>query len=326
MSRAIDNLRSVVAGALATVVGCAAPRTPAPAGAPPPVAAPAPIEVAITVDDLPRHGAQRPGHEPAAVAAALLDAFARHHVPSVYGFINAERLERHPEDIEVLRRWVAAGHPLGNHTFAHVDVEKLALADYLADIDRNEPLLAALAPPPWKIFRYPFLREGADAATRQAVRAHLASHGYRIAEVTIDPWDWAYNDPYVRCWDAMSDAARAAMRANLVAEARAKLLSAADAATAIAHRPVRQILLMHLGAIDADAIEALLTSYEAAGVRWIPLADALADPIYAEDPKGTRGGDFWGQLFRARGLRPPPPREHVPPRPTVSCPSPTPPD
>lgn len=282
------------------------------AGAPP-----GPVEVALTIDDLPRHGPQIPGKEPRVVAAALLSAFARHHLPQVYGFINAGNPQVQPEDHEVLRAWVSAGHPLGNHTWAHLDLEKVPVAEFIADIDRNEATLAELARLPsspahppvplgWKVFRYPYLREGADPATRDAVRAHLAAHGYRIAQVTIDPWDWYYNDAYVRCLASGADAVRATVRDAFLIEARAKLKWSMAAAQAAAGRPLRHILLLHLGAIDADTIEDLLTTYENLGVRWITLEEAMADPIYGEPRPGSSGGAFLEEILHARGVAAPP--------------------
>ena len=44
---------------------------------------------------------------------------------------------------------------------------------------------------------------------------------------------------------------------------------------------VPQVLLLHAGAADADAIDALLTAFEAEGARWVSLRAALADPFYA---------------------------------------------
>lgn len=272
----------------------------------------------MTVDDLPRHGAQLPGKEPRAVASAMLAAFARHHVPQVYGFVNAGNPEVRPADQEVLRAWVSAGHPLGNHTWAHVDLAKVSAVEFIADIERNEPTLAALAAAPsspartpaplgWKVFRYPYLREGADPATRQAVRSYLATHGYRIAEVTVDPWDWYYNEAYVRCLASGAEALRTSVRDALLTEARAKLQRATAMAQAAVGRPVRHILLVHLGAIDADTIDELLATYEDLGVRWISFEMAIADPIYAEPLPDSTGGELLSAILRARHVAAPPP-------------------
>src|SRR5262249_33296696 len=174
--------------------GCAS----APATAP---SAPPEIRVAVTVDDLPRHGPEAPGQDRLALHQALLEPLVRHGVPKVYGFVNAGRAQ--PGDRAALEAWVASGYPLGNHTAHHPDIGRVGIEAYLAEVDAGEPLLAELLGPGqervWKVFRYPYLRQGTDVPSRLALRKALVGRGYRIAEVTIDFEDWAYNPPYVRC-------------------------------------------------------------------------------------------------------------------------------
>ncbi|AKT40528.1 polysaccharide deacetylase family protein [Chondromyces crocatus] len=275
----------------------ASPASPVPSSSP--TAGPpsrAPIEVAITVDDLPAHGPLPAGLTRLDVHRTLLDAFRKHAVPQVVGFLNADKLTEHPEDRAALEAWVAAGHPLGNHTFRHPNLYEISLADYLQDIDRNEPLLRELmgqAPErAWKLFRYPFLREGRDLPTRNAIRAHLADRGYRIAQVTIDFGDWAWNEPYARCAARNDEEAIKVLDGAFVNYGRATLQWADATARQIYGRPIKQILLLHVGAFDARAIDRLLTAYEKEGVRWISLDDALTDPVYAIDTERT---SVWGE-------------------------------
>ena len=141
----------------------------APATAPP---APDMVRVAVTVDDLPRHGPEAPGQDRLALHRALLEALSRHGVPRVYGFVNAGRVQ--PGDRAALEAWVAAGYPLGNHTARHPDIGKVGIEAYLADVDAGEPLLAELLGPGqervWKVF----LGEGlyADENQRGTAMAH----------------------------------------------------------------------------------------------------------------------------------------------------------
>src|SRR5882724_8696335 len=85
-------------------------------------------EVALTIDDLPAHGSVPPGMTRTDIAKTILKELKDVHAPKVYGFINARKLEEHPEDVEVLKLWRRAGFPLGNHTYAH-----LSLNDSSAD-------------------------------------------------------------------------------------------------------------------------------------------------------------------------------------------------
>jgi hypothetical protein len=51
----------------------------------------------------------------------------------------------------------------------------------------------------WLWFRYPYLREGDTLEKRHALARFLKDQGYRVAQVTMNFDDYAYNDPYTRC-------------------------------------------------------------------------------------------------------------------------------
>ena len=270
-----------------------------------------PIEVAITVDDLTRPPFEPAFEPPASVVGRLLEAFARHHLPPVTGFLNGATSEGHAEDRAALGRWLAAGNLLGNHTFSHLDLARVDVATFLADIDRNELELERIsgAPTPgrdWRVFRYPFLQEGATESTREAVRAHLRERGYRIAEVTIDFEDWEWFPAYARCSGEGSERGVSELRARYREAARVELLAADALARDLFGRPIRQILLLHVGGFTAEMIEDLLQEYEALGVRFISLDDALADSAYHVDPRIARGygSPFLYQVEAARGVTP----------------------
>src|SRR5207245_7891840 len=110
------------------------------------------VEVAVTVDDLPSHGPLPPGVSREQVEEQILAAFRKHALPPVYGFANGAKLGQLPEGRRILQRWLESGNPLGNHTFSHADLHRLPLDDWLADVQRNEPLLSELEPDgSWKM-------------------------------------------------------------------------------------------------------------------------------------------------------------------------------
>jgi peptidoglycan/xylan/chitin deacetylase (PgdA/CDA1 family) len=274
-----------------------------------PRAASAPIDVAITVDDLPNHGPEIPGQSRLAIHQAFLAAFRAHHVPPVYGFVVGHGVDEHPGDRAALEAWIASGNPLGNHTRTHPDIHKTSVEAYLADLDANEALLKSLSRDDrtWHVFRYPYLQEGNDLPSRARIRQHLAERGYRVAQVTIDFWDWAYNAPYSRCLAKGDKRAVDALKQSYLEDAAVFLHWSDEAARALAGRPIAQILLLHIGAFDALVIDELLTRYEREGVRFISLDDAIADPIYAQEPKDPKGweGTFLEQVREARGVTSP---------------------
>jgi peptidoglycan/xylan/chitin deacetylase (PgdA/CDA1 family) len=267
------------------------------------------IELAITVDDLSRPVFE-PAYQPAElVLDRLVAAFSRHHLPPVTGFLNGVTVERHPEDEAGVRHWVDAGNLLGNHTYSHPDLARVDVAAYLADIDRNESWLAKLAGAPvpgrdWRVFRYPFLQEGATESAREEVRAHLFARGYRIAEVTVDFEDWQWFPSYARCRASGSERELDTLRTLYREAARKELLASDKLARQTFGRPIRQVLLLHAGAFTAEMIEDLLQEYEALGVRFVSLDTALEDSAYHLDPRVARswGSSYLPQVELSRGV------------------------
>src|ERR1700680_2991626 len=97
-------------------------------------------KLAITMDDLPLTGLLPPGVTRMETTKDVLAILKKRHVPPVYGFINAKKLEGNPDGAEALKLWAAA-EPVGNHTYAHMDLEKNTPEAFETDIEENEPVL-----------------------------------------------------------------------------------------------------------------------------------------------------------------------------------------
>lgn len=241
-----------------------------------------PLRVAITVDDLPVHGPAFPGIDRQDIATRLLQSFAAHGVAPVVGFVNGKVTDEDPTTIAILQAWLRAGHLLGNHTYSHPSLHAMPVDAFVEDIARGEAILEQLgAWGAWKSFRYPFLHEGESLEKRDAVRSWLAERGYTRAPVTVDGQDWAYNTAFARCAERRDAAALAYMKTMFVRGHVDALHRARTLARALVGHDVPHVLLLHIGAADAEAIDALLEAYETTGVQWISLEEALSDPFYA---------------------------------------------
>lgn len=265
------------------------------------------VEMAVTVDDLPIHGPNTPGMDRMAIADGLLAAFQRHGLNSVYGFVNGKRVDDDPAAEAILRRWKGAGHPLGNHTYSHVSLNAVGLSQYFADLEKGEEILKKLEPDAgvWKVFRYPFLHEGDTTEKREGVRRYLREHGYWAAPVTIDADDWAFNAPFSRCAAQNDAASLVKLRRVFVDGHVAELRRIRELTFSLMQREVRHVLLLHIGAADADAADELLTAYEKQGVKWVDLRTALLDPIYLLDPGDIAryGAALPYRLAKSRGIQ-----------------------
>jgi peptidoglycan/xylan/chitin deacetylase (PgdA/CDA1 family) len=240
--------------------------------------------IALTFDDLPAHASLPPGATRVEVAERIIAALKAAKVPPVYGFVNGVQLAREPASAPVLDLWRAAGFPLGNHTWSHLNLDQSTVEAFEAEVVQNEPLLEQhMAGADWRWLRFPFLAEGNTPETRAAVRAFLASRGYHIASVTMSFDDYAFNDAYARCAAKGDSAAIASMETMYLAWAEASLAYSEALSQAALGREIPFVLLMHLGAFDARMLPRLLDLYRARGVSFVSLPQAEADPFYAAD-------------------------------------------
>ena len=268
-----------------------------------------PVKMALTFDDLPNHSALPPGVSRMDVTARLLAAFHDAKTGPVYGFINGVGEAREPDALGVLSLWRAAGHPLANHGWSHMNLNTNSLADWEADIVRNEPLLEKhMAGQDWRWLRYPFLSEGETPEKRVAARKVLKAHGYRIASVTMSFGDYAWNEPYARCMAKGDAASVAVLEASFLKAAKDSLDQSRGLSAALYGRDIPYVLLMHAGAFDARMMPRLLAMYRENGVTFVGLEEAERDRFYAADFK-TQATDVPTTLenvMKAKGLPLPP--------------------
>ena len=269
-------------------------------------------EVAITLDDLPAHGPLPAGVTREDVTRKILAVFKQAKVPEVYGFINAGKLEKQPEDIKVLQLWREAGQPLGNHTYTHMSLNDGTPAAFEENIEKNEPKLQELmGKKDWHWFRYPYLNEGDTLEKRHAIREYLRDHHYRVAQVTLDFEDYAWNGAYARCSDKKDEKAIAWLKESYLHTASEYMKLGRELSQLIFQRQIKHVLLMHVGAFDAEMLPRLLAQMKQQGFRFVTLKKAESDPAYQTDPDlAMKDGDtLLDQIMEARHLQLPPHEE-----------------
>jgi len=247
-----------------------------------PRAAP-PVEIAITIDDLPVHAPYPPDVTPNQVNEQMIAALKAGHVP-VIGFVNGIGTEQHPETLQALRDWHAAGFPLGNHTWSHPHLSEISLNQFEQEVTRGDPMLAQInGDRDWRWFRYPFLDEGKDEAQRTAARQILAKHGYRVADVTASFSDWAFTPAWARC-NAAGDKTAVAELERMYLDALKESISVArGTANALYGRDIPYVLLMHISAMSAHMMPQVIQAYRDAGFRFVTIRQAESDPVYRPD-------------------------------------------
>ena len=281
----------------------AAAREAAPEPAPPPGR-----PLLVTIDDLPL-AAGRLHPEPAErerITRGMLDVLARHRVPAV-GLVTWSRVQDE-RDVGLLRRWLDAGHELGNHSHGHLDYPRTDPEVYIADVEKGRAALAAVLAERGatvRFFRFPFLREGETEAKLEAMRAYLARSGQRNLPVTLDDQDWSFEEPWVEARLRGDEAAIARVAEEYHETLHAEIRAHEAAGDRLFGRPVPQILLLHAGEVGAAQWDPLFGWLAARGYRFATADEVLADPAFEEPHRyvGRYGPGLWDRLDHERRVR-----------------------
>ncbi len=275
------------------------------------LAAPAAAEpVALTFDDLPVFGTKRPVAEQAAITKKLLAGLVRHHLPAT-GFVNEVNLEGpdRPARVALLVAWLDAGMDLGNHTYSHLSLTTTPVADYIADAAEGEAVTRALLVERGRTirwFRHPYLETGPTVAVRRTFEDWLASHGYRVAPVTLENSDYLFADLYDAALAAHDRQRARKVRREYLAFTAAIVPWYRSAALALFGRRPALVWLLHASALNADSTGALARIVHREQLTPATLDTAMADPAYAlhetyAGPNGIEWLERWS-LTRDREL------------------------
>jgi len=279
-------------------------------------------EVAITFDDLPTVSVPGEGIAPMReMTEKLVGAIVRAKVP-VVAFVNEGKLglsgSPDPERVALLERWAAAGIELGNHTRSHRDLHRIPLEEFEADVAAGEETTRSLMAARGKTlrwFRHPFLHTGLTLETRKSLEEFLSARGYRIAPVTFDNSEWIFASAYAKALDRGDRAMADKIARAYVPYMEDKIAYFEKQSTALFGREIRQVLLVHANALNADRFAELASRLRARGYAFITLDRALEDPAYTTTDTFTgRGGISWLHRWALSGKGPVLPNEPACPR------------
>jgi len=259
------------------------------------------LTVAVTFDDLPATGGERRVNaEIFAINQAIVQTVTRRGIPAI-GFVNEVGLETNgkldPARVAALTLWLDAGLELGNHTYSHPSLNRVAREVYFEDVLKGErvtrPLVEARGGT-WKWFRHPFLQTGRDLETKHAAETFLAEHGYRVAPVTIDNGEWIFAKAYAIAIASKDRGAQKKLANEYVAYMERKTDYWERSARALFDRDIPQVLLVHANRLNADQFDRIAAMLKRRGYRFVTLDAAVSDAAYlSPDTFIGAGGISW---------------------------------
>ena len=117
----------------------------------------------------------------------ILDALHQLGVPATF-FILGVNGEMNPK---LLRREIAEGHEIGNHTFTHPNISTISPAQFQLELSATQHLLASAVGRHSLLFRPPYAVDAEPETIDQIRPIEIAAeYGYLVVGMQIDPNDW----------------------------------------------------------------------------------------------------------------------------------------
>ena len=117
----------------------------------------------------------------------ILDVLEREHVPATFFVIGENALE-HPQ---LLRRIVADGSELGNHSYTHPNLATTGERTTKLELNATQRLIQAYTGRSTTLFRAPYFGDAEPTTGDEIGPALLAQNlGYTVVGLHVDPNDW----------------------------------------------------------------------------------------------------------------------------------------
>lgn len=239
-------------------------------------------EIALTFDDAPVGSSKH--FESIARTQELIAKLKALEVQGAMIFANPCKDEKN--GIAQLKKYVEAGHFIGNHTCSHPRLDDVGFASYSKDAKKGNQLLSSLFNGQ-KFFRFPFLNESKDEKLRDEMREWLKKNKYRNGMVSID------NDDYIFSWaiNKAKDHGKKIDYPKVEKLFLEHLIGAVNfydnlAVKTMGYSP-KHVILLH--EVDATVmfVDALVKELRSQGWKIISAEDAYKDKMYLEQPKNT---------------------------------------
>lgn len=196
-----------------------------------------------------------------------------------------------PHGASILKRWSAAGHRIGNHTYRHQPLSgRITPEEFEADILRDEDVLRGYSGFR-KFFRFPALKEGGTREIRDRLRAFLARHDYRNGAVTVDASDWYYNQRLLARIEADRGFDVGRYREPYLDHiwSRAKFYD--QLSRDVLGRSVPHTLLIHYNLLNSLFLGDLLAMLRSRGWGIIDAEEAFSDRVFTRLPDTAPAGE-----------------------------------
>lgn len=231
-------------------------------------------EIALTFDDAPRRdGLLYTGLKRSEI---LLEKLEQYNVPQVAFFC----VPGNKDAVGILRlkMYGQAGHIIANHSYTHPPIAEVGVDQYITDIKMADTALRKLPNfRPW--FRFPYLNEGRDEATRDRIREALQEINYLNGYVTVDNYDWYLESMFQQALKEHKKINYDLLKDLYIEHIWESIQFYHNIALKTLNRSPKHVLLLHENDLAALFLDDLISFLRGEGWEIISPENAYQDPI-----------------------------------------------
>jgi peptidoglycan/xylan/chitin deacetylase (PgdA/CDA1 family) len=210
------------------------------------------------------------------------------------------------ERAALLQMWLDAGLELGNHTYSHVNLQRIPIEAYEEDVIRGETvtrMLMARKNMKLRYFRHPQLFTGLTLEYKNRLAAFLKNRGYTVAPVTVDNVDYVFAYTYYKAKQRGDTKTMEAVVEAYIPYMETMFGFFEQLSKDSFGYEIKQVLLLHANDLNADHFDKLAALMKKRGYSFITLEEALTDKTYSLPDAQMDSGPSWIHRWRkTKGL------------------------
>jgi peptidoglycan/xylan/chitin deacetylase (PgdA/CDA1 family) len=231
-------------------------------------------QIALTFDDAPRGDGQL--YTGLKRSEILLEKLKQYNVPQVAFFC----VPGNKDAVGILRlkMYGQAGHIMANHSYTHPQIAEVGVEHFITDIRMADTALNELPNfRPW--FRFPYLNEGREEATRDRIRQALQEMNYINGYVTVDNYDWYLESMFQKALRQHKKVNYDLLKDLYIEHIWESIQFYHNIALKTLKRSPKHVLLLHENDLAALFLDDLISFLRGEGWEIISPDEAYQDPI-----------------------------------------------
>lgn len=245
--------------------------------------------VAVTIDDLPFSSYRTLSMaEKNFIYDQLINAFQKNNIKALCFVIGSNYK---PADEPFLKRILAAGHQLGNHSFSHYDYNGVSFEQYSNDILKCDELLQKFNVTK-RYFRFPYLTEGNSKEKVESIYSFFNKNQITPVPVSIFCTDVNFSQAFERAYSKNDKKEMDRIANEYLTDFRKNSKYGIEFARTHTRRNPGHILLFHISLLSAYTIEGLINICKENNLEFVHIDEILKEEWYKKTSKYYGGAGY----------------------------------